>query len=46
MPDGKRLVVIAPAGTGDANSLARPSIHVVLNWFEELKAKAPTGSRK
>jgi hypothetical protein len=36
-PDGKRLIVIAPVQVVPALS----SIEVVVNWFEELKARMP-----
>ncbi len=36
-PDGRRFVVLQK---GEA--LTRPRIHVVLNWFEELRRKAPS----
>ena len=43
-PDG-RTVGVVPAGasgqTASSGALAVPQIQVVLNWFEELKAKAP-----
>ncbi|MCG3118978.1 MAG: Serine/threonine-protein kinase PknD [bacterium] len=37
-PDGERFVIIKP---GERQRLTR--INVVLNWFEELKRKVPTG---
>ena len=36
MPDGKRFIMVRPADAG------RPRMHVVLNWFEELKRLVPT----
>jgi len=39
-PDGQRFLVIRETG-GDAGEEARPEITVVLNWFEELKARVP-----
>jgi WD40 repeat protein len=39
LPDG-RFIGVAPA-SGQAVTTA-PQIHVVLNWFEELKQRAPT----
>ena len=33
MPDGERFIMVRPADTG------RPRMNVVLNWFEELKAR-------
>jgi Tol biopolymer transport system component len=42
LPDG-RVVAVAPADQGAG---ATPTeIRVVLNWFDELKAKVPTASR-
>jgi Tol biopolymer transport system component len=45
-PDGKRLLVVLPAADAKAdaarNAPAPPAqINVVLNWFEELRARAP-----
>ena len=37
-PDGQRFLMIKDSASGDQAS-ARPSIVVVVNWFEELKAK-------
>lgn len=40
--DGKFLGVV-PAGQGGASgTVAAPQIQVVLNWFDELKARVPT----
>ena len=40
MPDGRIVGVGTP---GQSQSGSGPAqIHVVLNWFEELKARAPT----
>jgi len=43
MPDGKRLIVVLPAADAKANTARVEStqINMVLNWFEELKARAP-----
>ncbi len=42
--DGQRFLVTVPAGGGDAgNTAPTPRINVVLNWFEELKQRVPTG---
>ena len=38
-PDGQRQVMIQPLG---AESVPK-QINVVLNWFEDLKRKVPTG---
>jgi hypothetical protein len=42
MPDGRILGVIA-AGQSQSAAWAVPQIQVVLNWFEELKARVPAG---
>jgi predicted Ser/Thr protein kinase len=39
MPNGQRFLGIVPSGQGPASSPTR--IHVVLNWFEELKQRVP-----
>jgi serine/threonine-protein kinase len=42
-PDGRRFLMLKQAPTsGDASEPARPTITVVLNWFEELKRRVPT----
>jgi serine/threonine protein kinase/Tol biopolymer transport system component len=40
-PDGKRLLVIEPINTGPLDA---PSVTVVLNWVEDLKRMAGSGS--
>ena len=35
-PDGQRFLMVKP------NEQAATQIHVVLNWFEELKRRVPT----
>jgi serine/threonine-protein kinase len=41
--DGKRLMLIVPEGkTEITRAPARLQINVVLNWFEELKARVPS----
>jgi eukaryotic-like serine/threonine-protein kinase len=43
-PDGKRFLMIKPpASTGAAPAAAtpQPKINIVVNWFEELKQRAP-----
>jgi hypothetical protein len=42
-PDGKRFAVVLPPGadTTSASQTPQPQIQVVLNWFEELKQRAP-----
>jgi hypothetical protein len=40
LPDGRIVSVEEANPVGDPRSV---SIHVVLNWFEELKAKLPVG---
>jgi len=44
-PDGKRFLMIKPAAsTGAAPTAAGPrKINIVVNWFEELKQRVPTG---
>ena len=39
-PDGQRFLVIQPAPMGDDSS-GTVSLRIVLNWFEELKERAP-----
>ena len=39
MPDGRILAVVA---AGQTQAGRTPQIHVVLNWFEELKQRVPT----
>jgi len=38
-PDGQRFLMIQSAGSPEAQT----QIHVVLNWFEELKRRVPSG---
>ena len=40
-PEGRILGVIS-AGQSLTTVAARPQIQVVINWFEELKARVPT----
>jgi hypothetical protein len=40
MPDGKRFVMVFPAGN-ESGEVERPRITVVVNWLEELKARVP-----
>jgi len=41
--DGKRFLGVVAAGQSTASgAAAAPQIQVVLNWFEELKARVPT----
>jgi serine/threonine-protein kinase len=40
--DGKRFLGVVTAGQTASAASAAPQIQVVLNWFEELKAKVPT----
>ena len=40
-PDGRFLMITLPGDpTGEGG---RPELNVVLNWFEELKQRVPTG---
>jgi serine/threonine-protein kinase len=41
-PDGRRFLVTLLPPQPSAPSSATHEMHVVLNWFEELKAKVPT----
>jgi hypothetical protein len=41
-PDGQRFLMLKPTEQAQA---APTQINVVLNWFEELKQKVPTGKR-
>ena len=43
--DGQRFVLTVPAGNVETGDTDAPGarLHVVLNWFEELKQRAPTG---
>jgi hypothetical protein len=40
-PDGSIIGTVESQGTSSA-ALAAPRIEVVLNWFEELKARVPS----
>jgi hypothetical protein len=40
--DGQRFLMLKPSESAEAPST---QINVVLNWFEELKQKAPTGKK-
>ena len=39
-PDGQRFLMLKPV---ESQTSAPTQIHVVLNWFEELKRQVPTG---
>ena len=41
MPDGERLLVVLPEDQTGAADVPRSRLHVILNWFEELKARVP-----
>jgi Tol biopolymer transport system component len=41
-PDGQRFLMLKAGGSEDTRST---QINVVLNWFEELKQKVPTGKK-
>jgi eukaryotic-like serine/threonine-protein kinase len=41
-PDGQRFLMLKPSESAQA---AATQINVVLNWFEELKQKVPTGKK-
>jgi hypothetical protein len=40
-PDGK-IVGVVEAGQTESGAATTPQIHMVLNWFEELKQRVPT----
>ena len=41
-PDGERFLLLKnPTGQTGAEDAASPRINVVLNWFQELKARVP-----
>jgi len=39
--DSKRFLAVVAAGQTAAGAPTAPQIQVVLNWFEELKARVP-----
>jgi hypothetical protein len=41
-PDGQRFLMLKPAESAET---APTQINVVLNWFEELKRRVPTGTK-
>ncbi len=41
-PDGQRFLMLKPSESAEA---APTQINVVLNWFEELKRRVPTGTK-
>ena len=41
-PDGQRFLMLKPS---EQTQAALTQINVVLNWFEELKRRVPTGSK-
>ena len=41
-PDGKRFLMVVPAS---ADIAERQSTMTIVNWFEELRARVPTGRR-
>jgi eukaryotic-like serine/threonine-protein kinase len=41
-PDGKRFVGVIASDQTQSGTMVAPQIQVVLNWFEELKRRAPT----
>ncbi len=40
-PDGQRFLVLKPVRTDTDIETSVPTVNVVLNWFEELKERAP-----
>ena len=43
--DGERFLELKAADAGGLVEASTPRINVVLNWFEELKQRVPTGGR-
>jgi hypothetical protein len=41
-PDGQRFLMVK---SNESAQVAPTQINVVLNWFEELKQKAPAGKK-
>jgi hypothetical protein len=41
-PDGQRFLMVK---SSEQEAAAPTQINVVLNWFEELKQKVPTGKK-
>jgi Tol biopolymer transport system component len=41
MPDGERLLLVLPYNEDPSRPAARPQINVVLNWFDEVRARVP-----
>jgi hypothetical protein len=41
-PDGQRFLMLKPSESAQTTPT---QINVVLNWFEELKQKVPTGKK-
>ncbi len=45
--DGQSFLGTLPVGTVEtAGDPATPPINIVLNWFEELKERVPTGGQR
>jgi hypothetical protein len=42
MPDGQHVIGVTSASGSDSAAAQASQITVVLNWFEELKARVPT----
>jgi len=42
-PDGKRFLMLKPAAAQNAGP---GQLHVVVNWFEELRRRVPVGKEK
>lgn len=40
-PDGQRFLLIKSTPSSDQTAASRPSLIIVQNWFEELKARVP-----
>ena len=42
-PDGKRVAVLVPVATQDASQTRSTTVVFVLNFFDELRRRAPIG---
>ena len=43
-PDGQRFLTLISAPNAEVGETTLEGINVVLNWFEELKRRVPTGT--
>jgi hypothetical protein len=40
-PDGQRFLMVRATGADDEAGSPRPEIHIVLDWFDELRERVP-----